>query len=110
MWYRHHLGVDEESLPKEAYEAICALTPEARKHYGFHLQLDTDVEDGGEVVRKIITIFAQHGLPRRQAVGKGAYKHVVHRAYEDDLFKFDLLLLNSQIMTRTGVKDGRFVG
>jgi hypothetical protein len=110
MWYRHHLAVDENSLPKEAYEEICALAPEARKHYGFHLQLDTDAVDGGEVVRRITGIFAQHGLRRRRSVGKGAYGHTVDRAYGDDLFNFDLLMLNWRFMTRTGVKDGRFVG
>src|SRR4051794_4415690 len=109
MQYGHHLAVDQESVPKEAYEEICALAPAARKHYGFHLQLDTDAADGGEIVRRIIAIFAQHGLRRRQAVGKGAYKHSVDRDYGDDLFNFDLLMLNEQRLARAGVKNGQFV-
>jgi hypothetical protein len=110
MNYRHHVHVDQNSLPKIAYEELCAIAPSARKHYGFHLQLDTNAADGGEVVRRITAICSQHGLRRRQAVGKGAYKHTVDRDYQDDLFHFDFLMLNPQTMTRAGVRDGRFVG
>ncbi len=110
MRYRHHLGVDEESLPKEAYEEICALAPSARKHYGFHLQLDTDASDGGEIVRRIIAICSQHGLARRRTVGRGAYGHYADRSYGDNLFDFDMLMLNRQVIARMGVRDSRFVG
>lgn len=110
MRYRHHLRVDEKSLPNEAYEEICALAPGARKHYGFHLQLDVDAADGGEIVQRITTICSEHGLRRRSVIGSGAYGYYVDRSYGDDLFKFDLLMLNPQVMTRAGVREGRFVG
>ena len=110
MLFRHHIRIDEQGLPKEAYEEICALAPEARKHYGFHLQLDIDVADGGEIVRRIIDICSEHGLKWREAIGKGVFGYRVDRSYGDDLFQFDLLMLNPQKMTRAGVKDGRFVG
>src|ERR1035438_7665734 len=97
MKYRHFLRVDEAMLPSSAFAAICAIAPEGCKHYGFHLQIDSESPDGGEIVKQIVVICSTNGLKRRRVIGANCFGHSADRWYGDEVRQnAELLLLTRQ--------------
>jgi hypothetical protein len=96
MRYRHFLRVDANSLPKESFERICALAPEGRKNYGFHLQIDSTSPDGGDVVKQIAEICNSHGLERRRVIGANCFGHSADRWYGEERNNAEFFVLGRQ--------------
>ena len=110
MKYRHFLQVNEATLPKSAFDEICAIAPEGRKPYGFDHQIDSDFSDGGETVYKIIKICSSNGLSRRRSYGPKSYGHSADRWYDDEvLHNAELLVFYRQIQIRSAAKPERDV-
>lgn len=95
--YRHFLRINESQLPKLAFSRICDLAPDAKKPYGFHLQIDSESPDGGDTIGEIIKICGANGLSRSQSIGGMSYGHTADRWYSDDEFRSaEFLILKRQ--------------
>jgi hypothetical protein len=109
MKYRHFISMDQGILPQADFEAICSLDVAGRTPRGFRLTVDSDQPDGGEIVRRFVSICEARGLRRKNVSTATSYGHTADRWHGDDLFRSEILILTRQVITRAGVKDGKLL-
>ena len=97
MRYLHTLAVDEPTLPKDIFEELCRLKPDARKPTGFRLEVISANPDGDDFIQYALALLKKYGATRRYHSSATHYGYRISRFYEKtDLSSAAFLILDSQ--------------